>query len=124
MAVDAHAHLDDLKFNGDREGVIARAVDAGLTAIITCGSDLESSAAGIALAERHPQVFAAVGFHPHEAKQFRPGDEKLLREWFAHPKVVAVGEIGLDFHYNLSPPDVQERVLRIQLDLAAEAGLP
>lgn len=124
MAIDAHAHLDDPKFNEDREAVIARAADAGIAAIITCGTDLPSSRHSLELAEKHPNIYAAVGFHPHDAKKFRPADLTTLREWLQHPKVVAVGEIGLDFHYNFSPPDVQERVLRAQLELAAETGKP
>lgn len=95
-----------------------------MATIITSGDDLKSSAASVRLAEQYAGVYATVGFHPHEAATFRPEHLEQLREWCGHPKVVAVGEIGLDFYYDRSPRDVQRRVFEAQLVLAVEVGLP
>lgn len=122
--VDAHAHLEDPRLTDDLDAVIARAHAAGVIAIVTAGGDLESSARAVRLAETYPAVYAAVGYHPHEASRFQPGGLDQLRAWCAHPKVVAVGEIGLDFYYDRSPREVQRRVLEAHLGLASEVGLP
>ena len=91
MIVDCHAHLDASEFSRDLDEVIARALEAGVSYIITAGSDLESSRASVALAERYPSVYAAVGFHPHEAARMIEGDIEALEELCSHPKVVAIG---------------------------------
>lgn len=122
--VDSHAHLDASAFDEDRAEVVARALEAGVGAILTAGTDLESSRQAVALAEAYPGVFAAVGVHPHDAASATEETFVQLRQLCNHPKVLAVGEIGLDFYRDLSPRDVQRRVFEGQLALAAEVGKP
>ncbi|MDH7487166.1 MAG: TatD family hydrolase [Anaerolineae bacterium] len=121
---DSHCHLDFSQFDSDRDQVVQRAREAGVQLIVNPGYDLESSRRAVALAERYPEVYAAVGVHPHEAKAVT--DEVLaeLRRLAAHPKVVAIGEMGLDFYRDLSPRDAQRQAFRQQLALAAELELP
>jgi TatD DNase family protein len=108
----------------DHDRVIAAAQTAGLVAIINPGTSLKSSRAAVALAEKYPMVYAAVGIHPHDAKNYHKGTTTALRELASHPKVVAIGETGLDFYRNYSPHDDQRRAFRAQLELAAELELP
>ncbi len=122
--VDTHAHLDFSQFDADREQVIERAVAAGVIAIVNAGADLVSSRRAVALAEADPHIWAAVGVHPHEAKTVTAEVLAELRDLAGHPRVVAVGEMGLDYYRDLSPRDVQRRVFRQQLDLAREVGKP
>ena len=122
--IDAHVHLDDEQYGNDPAPIIERAAAAGVTAMLSAGVHLTSGLAAIAIAERYSGVYAAVGFHPHEASLLRPEDLNAMREVAAHPKVVAIGEIGLDYYRDLSPRDVQQRALRAQLDLAAELAMP
>lgn len=122
--VDTHAHLDDRAFSADLEAVIQRAQAAGVTRIITVGTDVPSSRAAVSLAERYAMVYAAVGVHPHEAKTFTEGALKDLKALTAHPKVVAIGETGLDFYRNISPKEAQLRAFHAHLQLAQELGLP
>lgn len=124
MLIDTHAHLDFRDFDPDRDAVLARAWQAGLVAIITIGFDPKANRAAVALAEAHEWVFAAVGFHPHDAKMADDDALAELQELAGHPKVVAIGEIGLDFHRDRSPRDVQRCVFRQQLQIAAELGKP
>jgi len=121
---DTHAHLDFPQFDGDREEVIERALAAGVRRIINVGADLASSRRAVALAEAHPPIYAAVGVHPHDAKTLT--DEALaeLLGLARHPKVVAIGEIGLDFYRDLSPREAQRQAFERQLALARELGLP
>ena len=121
---DTHAHLDFPQFDDDREEVIARALAAGVGIIINVGTDLASSRRAVTLAEAYPQIYAAVGVHPHDAKTLT--DEALaeLGELARHPKVVAIGEIGLDFYRDLSPRNVQREAFERQLALAQELGKP
>ncbi len=121
---DTHCHLDFHTFDDDREAVLARAWEAGLTRILNPGIDLESSRRAVALAEAHERVFAAVGVHPNDATTWDERTPDELRALAAHPKVVAIGEIGLDYYRDRAPRDRQQRVFRAQLDLAAELGLP
>ncbi|MBN1140365.1 MAG: YchF/TatD family DNA exonuclease [Deltaproteobacteria bacterium] len=123
--VDSHAHLDDPRFAEDLEAVLERAAEVGIVNILTVGGNLEGSRAAVALAERYPQVFAAVGIHPHDAKFADAAAFSELEELArSHPKVTAIGETGLDFFYDLSPRDVQERVFREQLRMARRLHLP
>jgi len=123
--VDSHCHLQDPAFDADRETVIARAVEAGIVRILVPGYDLPSSRAAIALAEAHPELIdAAVGVHPHFAAAPTTADWDELAALAADPRVVAVGEIGLDFHRDLSPRDAQRAALDRQLAMAAAAGRP
>nr|HID14313.1 TatD family deoxyribonuclease [Anaerolineae bacterium] len=122
--IDSHAHLDFPQFDADREAVIARAREAGLVAILNVGTDLASSRAAVRLAEKYDFIHAAVGVHPHDAKTVTRAVLDELRALARHPKVVAIGEIGLDYYRNLSPRPVQRRVFADQLALAAELRLP
>ncbi len=120
--VDTHCHLEMDRFSDDRDAVIARAVEAGIEAMITVGSDLSASEA--AIAERHEAVFASVGVHPHDARLFDEDAVRKLRTWTRLPKVVAIGETGLDYHYDHSPRSVQQQVFDAHLALSLETGLP
>jgi len=124
MLIDSHAHLDFPQFDADREVVIARAREAGLIAIVNIGTSLSSSRATVALAEKYGFIYAAVGVHPHDAKTLTPDVMAELRTLARHPKVVAIGEIGLDYYRDLSPRDVQRQAFADQLALAAELMLP
>lgn len=122
--IDTHAHLNDPKYDRDRCEVIARAQGAGVEKIICVGYEITSSRRAVALAEEWECVYAAVGVHPHDAAQATEHAWKALRILAGMEKVVAIGEIGLDFYRNLSPPSVQEGVFRKQLELACELQLP
>lgn len=126
--IDSHAHLDFPRFNTDRNAVIKRARKAGLVAIINIGVDLVSSRAAVALAEKYKFIYATVGFHPHGARDVTPRVLDELRALARHPKVVAIGEIGLDYYRkrsdDRSPRPVQRRAFANQLALATELGLP
>jgi TatD DNase family protein len=124
MLIDSHAHLDFSQFKIDREQVIQRALDAGLTAIVNVGTDLASSEKSLALALRHPQIYAAVGIHPHDARTLTPQSLTRLAELAKEDKVVAIGEIGLDFYRDLSPRHLQREAFRRQIRLAIELDLP
>ena len=124
MLVDTHAHLDHPKFDGDRDGVLDRAQEAKVAAIVTVGADLLSSRQAVELAARHEPVYASVGMHPHDAKNLDGATLAELRQLGQQPKVVAVGEIGLDFYRDLSPREVQRRAFQAQLAWAAKLGKP
>jgi len=124
ILIDSHAHLDFSQFDDDREAAIERAREAGLVAILNVGTDLASSRAAVALAERYDFIYAAVGVHPHDARTVTLAVLDELCALARHPKVVAVGEIGLDYYRDLSPRPVQRRAFADQLALAAELGLP
>lgn len=124
MLIDTHTHLDDARYNGDREAMIARAREAGVGIFVTIGCDLATSRAAVALAEQHPFVYATIGVHPHEVKHIGDGWYEELRRLGTHQKVVAYGEIGLDYHYNHSPPNEQRSRFREQVILARELKLP
>jgi len=120
---DSHLHLDDDAFDPDREEVLARARAAGVVGMVTVGSDVMSSARAHALAERHQDVYAAVAVHPYEAAQAGPETMEELRTMAGHPKVVAIGETGLDFMRG-PDRDIQRDVFRRHLRLAADLDLP
>lgn len=122
--IDTHCHLDLRQFDADREAVIERAAAAGVWAIINPAIDLASCRRALALADAHPGVYAAVGVHPNDCGDFSEETVGALRELAQHPKVVAIGEIGLDYYWERVPHDRQQRALRSQLALAAELGLP
>ena len=124
--IDSHCHLDDKQFAADRDETIARALAAGVEAMLAIGSgdgppDLE---AAVRLADRYPFITATIGVHPHDAGKATPETLQSLRTLAAHPKVVAVGEIGLDYHYDFSPREVQRQAFAAQLAIAREASLP
>jgi len=122
---DSHAHLDDPRFDEDREALITDMREQGMLCVCV-GSDMPTSRAAVALSGAHPGLlWAAVAVHPHWAKDFRlPADAEQLREWAALPWVVAIGEMGLDFHYDLSPRPVQREVFALQLELAYSLDMP
>jgi len=129
--IDTHCHLEMDEFDSDREAVIQRAKDAGIEAIITIGSDLEGNKGAVKLSEKYDLIYAAVGIHPHDAKDFSEDIFNQIKKWAILPregqqggKVVAIGEIGLDYHYDNSPREIQKKVFRKQLVLAKETGLP
>lgn len=122
--VDSHCHLDMEQFDTDRAAVLKRAGAQGVRRIVNPGIDLAHSRRAIELAERHPQVYAAVGIHPNSSGDFNERALTQLAALAEHPKVVAIGEIGLDYHWDLVSPQEQARAFRGQLELAAETGLP
>lgn len=122
--IDSHAHYDDAQFENDRDDVIRQAVEAGVTHIINAGSDLMSSKLSIELSKRHREVFAAVGFHPHDASSCSEENLLAIEELSREEKVVAIGEIGLDYHYDFSPRDTQKEWFARQIALAAKLRLP
>lgn len=122
--IDTHAHLDFENYNGDREEVIRRAHEAGVKAIITIGIDAGTSAQSVAIAENNENVFAAVGVHPHDAAKIEEDDLDQIRRLLDHPRVVAIGEVGLDFYRNMSPHDIQKRLLKTFLGWSLELDYP
>ncbi len=124
MLIDSHAHLDDRRFDRDRDEIIRSLKEAGVELVINPGADVSSSIKAVALAEKYPNIYAAVGVHPHDAKTMDENTIDLLRSFTKREKVVAIGEIGLDYHYDNSPRDIQRKRFKEQLDLAKEVGLP
>ena len=122
--IDTHCHLDFPDYNADRDDVLKAARDAGIAKMVNIGCDLKSSQASVDLADRYPQIYAAIGFHPHDAKSYDDQMEKQLRAMANNFKVVAIGEVGLDFYRDRSPRDVQREVFVRQMRLARELGLP
>ena len=124
MLIDSHTHIYLPDFNDDRDQVLARAREQGVSAVINAGLDLESSQTSLKMAQHYPEVFTAVGFHPGSASKMMEGDLSLLAKLAGNSKVVAIGEIGLDFYRESSPRRRQLEVFQQQLDLAAGLGLP
>ena len=127
MFIDSHAHLDVSNYDADRAEVIARARAAGVELMLEiAGSDVGKGSLepGLRLADEHEFIYAAIGLHPHEASLYNTLLEKTLLDCSRHPKVVGWGEIGLDYHYDNSPRDVQRQVFQRQLELAIERRLP
>lgn len=127
MYIDSHAHIEGSEFDADRDAVIQRALDAGVETIVCVGDGevaADSHAAAFRLAEEYSFIYTTVGVHPHEARLL---DDELcakLKDLAHHPKVIAWGEIGLDYHYDNSPCDVQREAFKKQLRMARERGLP
>jgi len=126
MLTDTHCHLDDAQFTVDRDAVIQRALDAGVSRMVAIGTgsgppDLE---AAIRLADKYPALLATVGVHPHDAAKAEANTLQRLESLLAHPKVIAIGEIGLDYHYDFSPRDTQRRIFIDQIALAASHRKP
>src|SRR5881397_4025219 len=124
MLIDSHCHIDDARFDADREAMIQRARDAGIEHFVTIGFDLKTSRAAVALAQKYPFISATVGVHPHEVKHIQDNWNDELRALAKSERVVAYGEIGLDYHYDHSPRDVQRARFREQVQLARELYLP
>lgn len=124
MLFDTHVHLNVEQFDEDREEVIRRAEEAGVSNMVVVGFDHETIPKAIALAEEHENFYAAVGWHPVDAVDFTEKELEWLEELSAHPKVVALGEMGLDYHWDKSPKDIQKEVFRKQIRLARKVNLP
>ncbi len=142
MLIDSHAHIQLDRFDTDREAVLERAQEAGVQTILVIGFNLETSRGAIALANKHErkisatnkknkreenlplQIYATVGIHPHDAKELDDETVRIFRDFAAHPKVVALGEMGLDYYRDISPHPIQRETFERQLDLAEELDLP
>ncbi|MBM7557229.1 TatD family hydrolase [Halanaerobacter jeridensis] len=124
MLIDTHAHLDFDRFDEDRDQVIQNAYDVGIKKIINVGADMESSRNSVQLAKDYDFIYASVGMHPHDAADFNQECYDELKELAKNDKVIAIGEIGLDYHYDNSPRQRQQEVFKEQLKLAKELGLP
>jgi TatD DNase family protein len=126
MLIDSHAHIQGPEYASDVEAVVKRAQLAGVEKIIVVGGagELSSNEAAVALAESHPGLYATVGMHPHDAKDVGEEEIEKLNQLTAKPKVVAVGETGLDFYYNHSPHEVQRKIFARFIQMACETGLP
>ena len=124
MYFESHAHYDDERFDEDRDTLLASFPAEGIETVVNASSDIKSSKASIALSEKYPFFYAAVGVHPHEVENITEADIDELRKLSKHPKVVAIGEIGLDYYYDLSPRDLQRHWFKRQLELADELKMP
>lgn len=124
MYFESHAHYDDERFDEDRDTLLASFPAEGIETVVNASSDIKSSKASVALSEKYPFFYAAVGVHPHEVENITEADIDELRELSKHPKVVAIGEIGLDYYYDLSPRDLQRHWFKRQLELADELKMP
>ena len=124
--IDSHAHLEMEAFDADREEVLRRAKSAGVETILSLGLMDEGAtyAKAFDLVDAHPELLTAIGCHPHDAKGFGPDGERTLERLSQRPRLVAIGEVGLDYHYNWSPPETQRDVFRRQIRVARNLGLP
>lgn len=124
LLFDTHTHLDSSKFDEDRDDVIQRAKDAGVHMLVNIGFNRETIPTTMALAEQYEFIYAAVGWHPVDSIDMLPGDLEWIERLCSHKKVVAIGEIGLDYHWDTSPKEVQQIVFREQIRLARKVGKP
>ncbi|MFQ5863774.1 MAG: TatD family hydrolase [bacterium] len=124
MLIDTHAHLYFNHFDGDREQVIQRAFEAGVKKVINIGIDLETCRQCMEMAEKHTSLFATVGIHPNDSTKLDEKSLATLKEFAQHPKVVAIGEIGLDFYRERAPVEIQRQAFRNQIALAKDVALP
>ena len=124
MFFDSHAHYDDERFNEDREEVLKLLKENNITRVVNIGADIPTSKNAINLANKYDFIYASVGVHPHEAESMTNDDILLIKEMSKEEKVVAIGEIGLDYYYDNSPRDIQKYWFEAQLDLAKEINMP
>jgi TatD DNase family protein len=124
LLFDTHCHIDEDRFDEDRYQVLQRMRENGVGSCVCVGSDMETSRRSMTFAEKTPDVYAAVGIHPHEAKYYKPENIETLKGWLLNPKVKALGEIGLDYYYDHSPRDVQRDVCAAQITLGYEENMP
>ncbi len=124
MFIDSHCHLFYDDYNDDLDQVIARANDAGVKYFVIPATNHKTALQAIALSEKYPGMFAAVGFHPLDLKEYSSDRLKEVEELSRHPKVVAIGEIGIDYFYDMSPREVQKEIFAVQIELAVRRNLP
>jgi TatD DNase family protein len=124
MLVDSHCHLELEDYDRDRGAVIGRAAAAGVSCMITVGTEVRYFEKVVSIIEKDDRIYGALGIHPHNAKDYSPEVEKAIRSYLGHPRIIAYGEIGLDFYRNYSPAPLQVESFRRQIALAREAGLP
>ncbi|MDR3309879.1 MAG: TatD family hydrolase [Oscillospiraceae bacterium] len=124
MLFDTHAHYDDERYGGELDGILNALADSGVGLALNAGSGMAQSRRGLEIARKYGFVYAAAGVHPHEAEQMTDADIDELRVMLREPKCVALGEIGLDYHYDFSPREVQRRRFAQQLELARETDMP
>ncbi|CAH1228981.1 putative metal-dependent hydrolase YcfH [Paenibacillus allorhizoplanae] len=124
MLTDSHTHLNAEQFKDDQDAVIQRALEAGVTRIVNVGFNRETIPSSIELAEKYDFIYSTIGWHPVDAIDMMPGDLEWIESLCQHEKVVAIGEIGLDYYWDKSPRDVQQRVFREQIRLARKLGMP
>src|SRR5688572_24561695 len=126
MLIDSHAHLDDPRFDPDRDAVLQRAWDAGIREILTIGngSGPDQMGCGIPIADAHEWIHTSVGVHPHDASKVEERHYSQMEDLAKHARVVAIGETGLDYHYDNSPRDDQREVFRRQVELSKKLNLP
>lgn len=124
MFFDTHTHLDDEKFDTDRDELIASFKDEGLTLTVNIGANIKTSKNSIKLAEKYDFIYASVGVHPNDVGDMTESDLAQLEEWAKHPRVVAIGEIGLDYHYDEPDPEIQKVWFERQLLLAQKLNMP
>lgn len=121
---DTHAHYDDEKFDSDREAVLSALPSKGVHAVLNAACDMESCLSSIRLSQTYDFIYASVGMHPHSAESFTQQDLETIASYTKQPKVVAIGEIGLDYHYDFSPREIQKQVFERQIQLALDLDLP
>ncbi|HHV38486.1 MAG TPA: TatD family hydrolase [Tepidimicrobium sp.] len=124
MLIDSHVHLDDGRYDRDRDHLISSLKENGVDLVINIGADLQSSIRSVSLSEDYDNIYAAVGVHPHSTKEMSDSTIDTLKSLASRDKVVAIGEIGLDFYRDLSPRDIQRQRFIEQLELAKEIDLP
>ena len=124
MYFDTHAHYDDKRFDDDRDELLGSMASSGVTLIMNASSSMRSAKFSLRLADKHPFVYASIGIHPHDAKSMTDNTVAELEKMLVHPKAVAVGEIGLDYHYDFSPRDIQRKRFREQMELARRTKKP
>lgn len=124
MIFDSHAHYDDKRFDSDRKELLSSMTECGVSGIINCATDVASSRVSVALAEQYDHVYAALGFHPENLEGVSEEDLDTVKAMLSHPKVVAIGEIGLDYYWDSSPRPVQQDWFVRQMQLAKDCGLP
>lgn len=124
MIFESHAHYDDEQFGPDRESVLKKVRDAGVGCIINAASNMNSSRYSLEMAKSHEIVYSSVGVHPHDVQEMKESDLEILLAMTAFPKVVAIGEIGLDYYYDTAPREIQKLWFREQIKLAVELELP
>lgn len=124
MFFDTHAHYDNARFDVDRQHLLSQLPENNISLALNPGCNLPTSQKSIEYADSYPHMYAAVGFHPHYTIEMKAGDMETLRTLSKHPKVVAIGEIGLDYHYDFSPRQLQKECFQLQMTLAKEENLP